>query len=76
MNGNGHEKGKGKRPSRLDRIEAALERNHEEFRRDHKQLLTAQVLLTDAQAKSELKIAALASAIGELIRRMPLPPQA
>ena len=40
--------------SRLDRIEAALElmiADHEEFRLEHKRLLTAQVLLTDAQQK-------------------------
>jgi hypothetical protein len=118
MNGNGHEEGKEKRKSRLDRIEAAIELmigDHEQLRQDYKQVLTAQVLLTDAQEKltdaqgkltdaqrkSEEKIAALAermdrfatqqaerdrsldarmdklvNAVGELIRRMPLPPEA
>jgi hypothetical protein len=108
MNGNGDEK-KPKPKSRLDRIEAALELmigDHEDFRQEHKQLLKAQVLLVDAQAKSEEKLAALAaeqakteakmkqlaeelrelshrtderiaamtSALGELMRRWPLPP--
>jgi hypothetical protein len=63
MNGNGHDK-KPKPKSRLDRIEAALELmigDHEDFRQEHKQLLKAQVLLVDAQAKSEEKIAVLAA---------------
>lgn len=41
----------GNRDSRLDRIERALETliaDHEQFRQDHKQLLTAQVLQQDA----------------------------
>ena len=108
MNGNGHEE-KGKRKSRLDRIEAAIELfigDHEQFRQEHKRLLTAQVLLAEAQAETQknlaelaknvdsmaasqqktderlkelseqtdARIAALTGALGELIRRMPLPP--
>lgn len=43
--------GNGDRDTRLDRIERALElliADHEQFRDDHKQLLTAQVLQKDA----------------------------
>lgn len=43
--------GNGNRDTRLDRIERALElliADHEQFRHDHKQLLTAQVLQKDA----------------------------
>jgi len=110
MNGNGHDE-KPKRKSRLDNIEAAqrlMIKDHEDFRREHKNLLRAQVLLQDAQKDSEKKIrelavaqaksekrmdtivaelrelsqktderiAAMTSAIGELVRRWPLPPQA
>jgi hypothetical protein len=44
--------------SRLDRIEAALERfaqDHEEFREEHKRLLTAQILMQDRMDKSFAK---------------------
>ena len=88
---------------RLDRIEAILERlaetqerDHEEFTRDHKQLMTWQVLMQEkmdrwdrnweksqAEAarerqrldalseKTDERIAALVSAIGKLIERLP-----
>lgn len=48
----------GNRDSRLDRIERALDlfiADHEQFRQEHKQLLTAQVLQQDALDK-QLKI--------------------
>ncbi len=44
----------GNRDTRLDRIERALEMliaDHEQFRVDHKQLLTAQVVLNDSLDK-------------------------
>ena len=46
--------GNGNRDTRLDRIEKALELlldDHEQFRVDHKQLLSAQVLLNDSLDK-------------------------
>jgi response regulator RpfG family c-di-GMP phosphodiesterase len=81
----------GNRDTRLDRIERALELiidDHERFRADLRQLLTAQVLQKDAleqQAKIveqhthqigalNTRVDNLVSAIGEFIRRLP-PPQ-
>ena len=75
----------GSRDTRLDRIEKALELlidDHEQFRVDHKQLLTAQVLLNDSLDKLlqttqehtkqiaalDGRVDTLVSAIGELIR--------
>jgi hypothetical protein len=63
--------------ARLERIERALElliADHVQFREEHKQLLTAQVVLTDnmaklavAQKRAEEKIAELAEAQASLI---------
>ena len=79
---------------RLDRIEAILEglaerqrefaaiqeRDHEEFKRDHKQLMTWQVLMqekmerfADERKQADDRVDKLVSAIGELIRQGPRP---
>ncbi len=62
--------------SRLDRIERALElliddhvqfrEEHQKFREEHKLLLTAQVLLTEAQKRTDEKLAALAVTVDEV----------
>ena len=74
--------------SRLDRIEAALElliADHEQFRQEHKLLLTAQVLLTDEQRKlaeaqrklaeaqrhTEDRLSALIAIVDDLVRSRP-----
>ena len=74
--------------SRLDRIEAALElmiADHEEFRQEHKRLLIAQVLLTDAQQKlteeqkklaeaqrhTEDRLSALIAVVDDRVRNRP-----
>jgi hypothetical protein len=56
--------------ARLDRIERALDlliddrvqfrEEHQKFREEHKLLLTAQVLLTEAQKRTDEKLATLA----------------
>ncbi len=69
---------------RLDRISLVQERDHEEFSRDHKQLMTWQVLMQDkmdrwVEAQKEKtaalddRVDKLVSAIGELIRQGPRP---
>lgn len=64
MHGNGSDE-KPNFESRIGDIEA-IERlmlnDHQEFRQEHKRLLTAQVLLADARRESEKKIAELAAA--------------
>ena len=65
----------------MDRIEAALElliADHEEFRQEHKLLLTAQVLLTDEQRKlaeaqrhTEDRLSALIAIVDDLVRSRP-----
>ena len=55
--------------SRLDRIERALELlvdDHIQFREEHKLLLTAQVLLTEAQKRTDEKLAKLAVTVDAL----------
>ena len=55
--------------SRLDRIERALELlvdDHIQFREEHKMLLTAQVLLTEAQKRTDEKLAKLAVTVDAL----------
>ena len=55
--------------SRLDRIERALELlvdDHVQFREEHKMLLTAQVLLTEAQKRTDEKLAKLAVTVDAL----------
>jgi hypothetical protein len=55
--------------SRLDRIERALELlidDHVQFREDHKRLLTAQVVLAEAQARTEQKMQEAFRGIDEL----------
>jgi hypothetical protein len=46
MGDNGHESGS-ERFDRVERILLALAEDHQEFAREHKQLLTAQVVLTE-----------------------------
>ena len=48
----------GDRKGRLDRIEELLN-GHIEFHQEHRELLKAQVLLNDAQRKTEEKLAQL-----------------
>jgi predicted transcriptional regulator len=79
---NGHD------PSRLDRLEALVEvllNRHLEFEQEHKQLLTAQVVLTDrldrltarvdriaeSQLETTEKLNALISIVDEFIRNRP-----
>jgi hypothetical protein len=72
---NGHD------PSRLDRLEALIEvlvNRHLEFEQEHKQLLTAQVVLTDrvdriaeAHIETTEKLNALISIVDEFIRNRP-----
>lgn len=71
--------------SRLDRIERAIESLADEFRDEHRRLLTAQILLTDrvdrlAKAQQELfnaqkqtneNLNALILTVDDLIRRPP-----
>ncbi len=64
-------------PSRLDRLETMLEafatqnqREHEEFQREHRQLLTAQVLLTETQRKADLRIVEVGEKLDALINLM------
>jgi hypothetical protein len=57
--------------NRLDRIERALELlidDHVQFRQDLKQLLTAQVLLTEAHRKLELTVEEVAGKLNALIQ--------
>ena len=61
----------GQGESRLDRIERLLERNeeaHEAFNREHKLLLTAQVLMTDTMQQLELKMLETSEKLNALIR--------
>ena len=71
---------------RLDRLSLIQDRDHEEFTRDHKQLMTWQVLMQDKMDRSDAlqqaervrlnalsektdeRIAALVTAIGQLIQ--------
>jgi len=72
---NGHD------PSSLDRLEALLEvlvNRHLEFEQEHKQLLTAQMVLTDrvdriaeSQLETTEKLNALISIVDEFIRNRP-----
>jgi CRISPR/Cas system Type II protein with McrA/HNH and RuvC-like nuclease domain len=65
--------GNGNRDTRLDRIERALElliADHEQFRHDHKQLLTAQVLQKDAIDKLYEITKEQTRQIGEHSRKM------
>jgi hypothetical protein len=58
---------------RMDRIEKALElfiADHEAFRDEHKKLLTAQVLLADAQRKTDEQMKATDDRMSILIRMM------
>ena len=63
---------------RLDQISLVQERDHEEFTRDHKQLMTWQVLMQDKMEKDreeqkaknaalDARVDKLVSSIGELI---------
>ncbi len=82
MAANGHD------PSRLDRLEALVEvlvNRHIEFEQEHRQLLTAQVVLTDrldrltsrvdriaqSQLETNEKLNALISIVDEFIRNRP-----
>ena len=67
---------------RLDQISLVQERDHEEFTRDHKQLMTWQVLMQDKMEKDreeqkaknaalDARVDKLVSSIGELISRIP-----
>jgi hypothetical protein len=66
--------------SRLDRIERALEllvddhvqfrEEHQLFREEHKMLLTAQVLLTEAQKRTDEKLAKLAVTVDEVAGKL------
>src|SRR5262249_22094748 len=54
---------------RLDRIERALElmiAGHEEFRQEHKQLLTSQVLLQDSLERLTVRVDKLADRVDKL----------
>jgi|HubBroStandDraft_5_1064220.scaffolds.fasta_scaffold2187908_1 hypothetical protein len=79
--------------SRLDRIEHALELlidDHVQFREEHKQLLTAQVVLTDrldrlaktvaanaeAQKATDEQLNALIKIVDDMIRNRPQRPNA
>ena len=72
MNPTGDEQnGHGK--SRLDRLEGLMElliADHLKFSDEHHRLLTAQVLLTDAQERTEKKIQELAEAQKHTDERM------
>lgn len=66
MNGEGNGHGK----SRLDRLEGLMELlidDHLKFDDEHKRLLTAQVLLTDAQKQTEQELKELAERMNALI---------
>jgi hypothetical protein len=52
--------------SRLDRIEQAIESLADEFREEHKRLLTAQILLVDRMGELTERIDALAETTKEL----------
>ena len=52
--------------SRLDRIEQAIESLADEFRGEHKRLLTAQILLVDRMGELTERIDALAETTKEL----------
>ncbi len=67
---------------RLDQISLVQERDHEEFTRDHKQLMTWQVLMQDKMEKDreeqkaknaalDARVDKLVSSIGELISKIP-----
>lgn len=65
---NGEENGHGK--SRLDRLEGLMELlidDHLKFGDEHKRLLTAQVLLADAQKQTEQELKELAERMNALI---------
>lgn len=56
--------------SRLDRLEGLMELlidDHLKFSDEHKRLLTAQVLLTEAQKRTDEKLTELANAQKELV---------
>ena len=56
--------------ARLDRIERALEMliaDHEQFRDEHKRLLTAQVLLQDSLEKLGTRVDTLAAKVDKLV---------
>ena len=66
MNGEGNGHGK----SRLDRLEGLMELlidDHLKFSDEHKRLLTAQVLLADAQKQTEQELKELAERMNALI---------
>ncbi|MGH9659988.1 MAG: hypothetical protein ACRD96_15675 [Bryobacteraceae bacterium] len=59
--------------SRLDRIEAALERlsgGHEEFQNDHRMLLKSYVLAQERMEKFELKLAEIGDKLNGVIRKI------
>jgi hypothetical protein len=61
----------GQGESRLDRIERMKERiaeSHEEFNREHKLLLTAQVLMTDTMRRLDLKMLETTEKLNALLR--------
>ena len=63
----------GSHQSRLDRLEGLMElliSDHVEFQREHKQLLTAQVLLTDVVEKLARRVDKLAESVEKLDDRV------
>ena len=67
--------GNGEGKSRLDRIEEMIERYvianeaaHDAFNREHKMLLTAQIIMTDNMNKLELKMAETTEKLEALIK--------
>jgi hypothetical protein len=57
-------------PSRLDRMEGLMQLlidDHLKFDDEHRRLLTAQILLTDAQKRADERMDKLAAAITELV---------
>jgi len=61
--------GNGNGQSRLDRLEGLMELlidDHVQFQQEHRQLLAAQVVLTERVDKFALKVDKLADSLGEL----------
>lgn len=73
-------------PTRVDRIEQLMEvllTRHLDFEEEHKKLLTAQVLLADAQRKTEeslvhlsSRVDALVNVVDDIVRGRTPPPKA
>jgi len=69
MEGNGQNE----RESRLDRLEDAYNlmiQDHEEFRREHKMLLAAQVVMHDEQLKTEKSVRRLSGKLEDLTEKV------